>query len=429
MRILVVGGGGREHTLVWKLAQSRHTPELFCAPGNAGTASLATNLSIAADDVEQLSQWCACEKPDLVVVGPEAPLCAGLADRLRRQGVRVFGPGADGARLEGSKAFAKEIMREAGVPTAEAWAFSDANEALAFLANQEDQPWVVKADGLAAGKGVTVCTGRAEANAAVREALEDNRFGDAGARVLIEECLVGEEISVLALIDGHRSVLLPSSQDHKRALDGDKGPNTGGMGAYSPAPVLSDAQWAGLQDLVFAPVLAELARRNIDFCGVLYAGLMVTDAGPKVLEFNTRFGDPETQCVLPRLVCDLVDVLQACVDGALNESMLQVANDACACVVMASEGYPSAYEPGRVVSGLDAVASRNNVVVFHAGTDQADDRVVTSGGRVFGVTGWGSDLAAALQQAYTAISDIHFDGAQYRRDIGAKALAGSAGTM
>lgn len=422
MKILVVGGGGREHALVWKLAQSRHTPDLYCAPGNAGTRALATHVDVAADDVDGLSSWCSEARPDLVVIGPEAPLCLGLADQLRAMGIPVFGPGRDGARLEGSKAFAKQVMQAAGVPTADAWEFSDADEALAFLADR-DQPWVVKADGLAAGKGVTMCADRAEAERAVRDALLDQRFGEAGASVLLEECLVGEEVSVLALVDGRRAVLLPSSQDHKRALDNDEGPNTGGMGAYSPAPVMSDAEWDEVHGLVFAPVLRELQKRGIDFCGVLYAGLMVTDTGPKVLEFNTRFGDPEAQCVLPRLKADLVDVFLACVSGDLDKAQIEVSDEACACIVMASAGYPGSYASGEPISGLDLVDGIDGVQVFHAGTAMKDDLVVTAGGRVLGVTGWGADLADALERAYRAVDGIAFSGVQFRRDIGAKALA------
>lgn len=428
MKILVVGGGGREHALVWKLAQSRHTPDLYCAPGNAGTKVLATQVDLAADDVDGLSSWCRETSPDLVVIGPEAPLCLGLADQLRAMGIPVFGPGRDGARLEGSKAFAKQVMQAAGVPTAEAWEFSDADAALAFLA-ERDQPWVVKADGLAAGKGVTMCANGAEAEQAVREALLDQRFGEAGASVLLEEWLVGEEVSVLALVDGKKAVLLPSSQDHKRALENDEGPNTGGMGAYSPAPVLSNAEWDEVHDLVFAPVLQELQKRGIEFCGVLYAGLMVTDAGPKVLEFNTRFGDPEAQCVLPRLKADLVDVFLACVSGDLDKAQIEVSDEVCACVVMASAGYPGSYRSGAAISGLDLVDGMDGVQVFHAGTAMQDDSVVTAGGRVLGVTGWGCDLADALNRAYRAVDQIAFSGVQFRRDIGGKALARSGRSL
>ncbi len=425
MKVLVVGGGGREHTLVWKMASDACRPALFCAPGNAGTAELATNLPFAAEDLGAIEAWARAERPDLTVIGPEAPLCAGLTDRLEAAGLRVFGPNQAAAQLEGSKVFAKEVMEAAGVPTAWSKAFTDAGAAKAYV-QEVGAPIVIKAEGLAAGKGVTVCSTIEEAAAAIEAAMIGKAFGEAGERILVEECLEGPEASILALVDGEHCVLLASSQDHKRALDGDTGPNTGGMGAYSPAPIVTEALWPVIRSTVFEPTLAELRRRNIVFKGVLYAGLMLTSDGPKVLEFNTRFGDPETQVILPRLAVDLIPLFQACVDGTLAEDALSWREDACVTVVMASGGYPGAYSKGAVIQGLADVAGRKDVVVFHAGTKVAGDKVVTDGGRVLAVTGLGKTLEEALARSYEAAADISFAGGWYRMDIAAKALgAGS----
>ena len=421
VKILVVGNGGREHALVWKLANDSERPELFCAPGNAGTATLATNVSIGAEDVEGLTAWAREQRPDLTVIGPEAPLCAGLTDRLQAEGLRVFGPTQAAARLEGSKAFAKEIMEAAGVPTACSRTFDDVDAALAYV-QQTGAPIVVKADGLAAGKGVLICGTTAEAEDAVRQVMVAQAFGSAGQRVVVEECLDGEEASILALIDGEHVVMLASSQDHKRVFNGDDGPNTGGMGAYSPAPVVTDALWPVIREQVFDRTLAELRKRGIVYSGVLYAGLMMTADGPKVLEFNCRFGDPETQAILPRLSSDLAPALCACADGTLSEDLVTWRPEACVCVVMASGGYPGSYEKGKLIHGLDAADTFDNVVAFHAGTALDDGHVVTSGGRVLGVTALGDDLRGAVSQAYRAVSKIAFDQAQYRTDIAAKAM-------
>lgn len=421
MKILVVGGGGREHTLAWKLANDSRRPEVFCAPGNAGTASVATNVDVGAEDLDALLAWAVEQRPELTVVGPEAPLCAGLADRFADEGLRVFGPSGAAARLEGSKAFAKDVMDAGGVPTAAARSFDNAESALKDLRSRP-LPVVVKADGLAAGKGVTVCAKREEAEAAVQEAMVAGRFGAAGHRVLIEDALEGEEASILALIDGEHSVLLASSQDHKRAYDEDEGPNTGGMGAYSPAPAVTDELWPLIRKQVVDRTLAELRRRGIVYKGVLYAGLMLTDDGPKVLEFNCRFGDPETQAVLPRIRGDLLPCLEACVDGTLSADLLSWRPEPCVCVVAASGGYPGAYEKGKVITGLDRAAALEDVVVFHAGTRNERDNIVTSGGRVLGVTALGNNLWAAVRQAYRAIGEIEFEGIHYRRDIAGRAL-------
>jgi phosphoribosylamine--glycine ligase len=421
MKILVIGGGGREHALLWALARDPRKPTLFCAPGNAGTPALAESVPISAEDVEGLCAWAAAQRPDFTVVGPEAPLCAGLVDRFQALGLRVFGPCREAARLEGSKSFAKEVMAAAGVPTAAAESFTGSAAALAYVRAQNG-PLVVKADGLAAGKGVDVCATPAEAEAAVKRALVDRAHGEAGARVLIEECLVGEEVSMLALVDGERAVLLDSAQDHKRIFDNDEGPNTGGMGAYSPAPAMT-ADWKPvIQEQVFDRVLAELKKRGIVFKGVLYAGLMMTAKGPRVLEFNVRFGDPETQALLPRLATDLLPALEACVDGTLRESHVAWKPAACVSVVAASPGYPGSYPKGAVIRGLAAAAALDDTIVFHAGTALKDGRAVTAGGRVLGITALGSTMSAAVKRAYEAVDRITFDGMQVRRDIAARAL-------
>ena len=421
MNILVVGGGGREHALVWKLAQDSRKPRLFCAPGNAGTADLATNLPIAAEDVAALLTWAKANRPDLTVVGPEAPLCAGLTDALQKEGLRVFGPSQAAAQMEGSKVFAKDVMFAAGVPTAQSRTFTDATEAAAYV-RQLGAPIVIKAEGLAAGKGVTVCATVAEAERAIRESLVDRAFGQAGARVLVEEFLDGEEASLLALVDGEHVVLLSSAQDHKRVFDNDQGPNTGGMGAYSPAPVVTPDLLPFIEREVFGRTLAELRKRGIIYKGVLYAGLMMTKTGPKVLEFNARFGDPETQVILPRLEGDLIPALEACIDGTLSSGHVSWKPQACVCVVMAAGGYPGAYAKGHEIRGLKDAAAVPDAVVFHAGTKLQDGKVATSGGRVLGVTALGGSLQAAVARAYEAVSKIAWTGAQYRKDIAAKAL-------
>lgn len=423
MKILVIGGGGREHALVWKLAQSKSRPELFCAPGNAGTAAAARNIPIRADDVAGLLEWAKKERPELTVIGPEAPLCLGLADAFRAEGLRVFGPCRAAARIEGSKSFAKEIMAAAGVPTAESEVFTDAGAAVAAL-GRFGLPVVIKADGLAAGKGVVIARTRPEAEAAVRSMLEGGAFGAAGAKVLIESFLDGEEASILALVDGERAALLPPAQDHKRALDGDLGPNTGGMGAYSPAPVVTDAMLPEIRDRIILPAVRELARRGIAYRGVLYAGLMVgRDGSVKVLEFNARFGDPETQAVLPRIEGDLLPALMACADGALTDGLVRIRPEAAATVVVAAEGYPGAYEKGMEITGLEAAAAVPGCTVFHAGTRRAEDgRIVTAGGRILAVSALGGDLRAAVGRAYEAVRLIRIPGARFRRDIAHRAF-------
>ena len=421
MKILLVGGGGREHALAWKLAQDDSRPKIYCAPGNAGTAALGVNLELAATDLDGLLRWAKASRPDLVVIGPEAPLCAGLVDRLGAEGIRAFGPNAAAARLEGSKQFAKDILCRAGVPTARSETFDAAAPARAYL-RQHGAPVVIKADGLAAGKGVFVCATMEQAEQALDELLERDALGAAGRTVLVEDYLEGEEASIMALVDGRRAVLLASSQDHKRALDGDRGPNTGGMGAYSPAPVVGEHEWPVLHEQVFQRTLDELARRGVHYRGVLYAGLMFTADGPKVLEFNCRFGDPETQAILPRWEGDLVPALEACATGELDEKMVSWKPDACVSVVLAASGYPGSYRRGDLIEGLDEVEKKKDVVVFHAGTALREERVVTAGGRVLNVTALGADIRSAAERAYAAAARIRFDGMSYRRDIAARAL-------
>jgi phosphoribosylamine--glycine ligase len=421
MKILIIGGGGREHALAWRLARDSRPHELFCAPGNAGTEALATSLPLAAEDLDGLTAWAANARPDLTVIGPEAPLCAGLADQLGTLGLRVFGPTQAAARLEGSKQFAKEVMLAAGVPTARAASFTSAAAALEALA-RFSLPVVVKADGLAAGKGVVICQTRDEAETAIRGMLVDGQFGAAGQLVLLEEFLEGEEASILALVDGERIALLPPAQDHKRVFDGDQGPNTGGMGAYSPAPVVTPALGRDVLERIFKPVVAEMARRGIVYRGVLYAGLMIGPDGPKVLEFNCRFGDPETQAILPRLAGDFAPLLLACATGMLDPADLKINATPCVTVVMAAEGYPGTYAKGREITGLESAAALPDVCVFHAGTARHDGKVVTTGGRVLAVTAWADDMRAAVDRAYQGVAAIHFSGAHFRRDIARRAL-------
>ena len=413
MKVLVLGGGGREHALCWALACNH---EVLCAPGNAGIAEVAQCIDIDPTDTAAVRELAVREGVDLVVVGPEAPLVAGVADTLGVAEVPVFGPSAEAARIEGSKAFAKEVMEAAGVPTAGYWAGTDPEQARGAL---EDfaPPYVVKADGLAAGKGVRICADRVEAEQAITDLMVEQTLGAAGSMVVIEEFLDGPEVSVFGLCDGRDVVMLAPAQDFKRAYDGGEGPNTGGMGAYSPYPLDGEA-FAALKGEVFEPVLAELASRGMPFVGVLYAGLMLTPDGVKVLEFNARFGDPETQVVIPRLRTDLGELLLACATGNIGSApALEWDDRACVTVVLASGGYPGAYDVGAAIKGLTEAAAIGPAVVFHAGTRGEGDDVVTAGGRVLAVTGYGEDIAAARATAYAAADRISFDGLQRRNDI------------
>ncbi len=421
MKILVVGGGGREHTLVWKLRQTPQVKALYCAPGNGGIAQHATCVAISADDIAGLVEFARTQQIDLTVVGPEAPLYAGIVDAFHDAGLRIFGPTARAARIEGSKIFAKELMTHYNVPTALYRIFDNPDEAAEYVA-KVGAPIVIKADGLAAGKGVMVCSTGEEALAAIDRTMRQRAFGDAGNRVLVEKKLVGEEASALAFVSGESFVLMDSSQDHKPVFDGDKGPNTGGMGAYSPAPIVDRLAWERIRTEIFERIVGGMAADGLDFRGVLYAGLMMTDDGPQVLEFNVRFGDPENQVLMPRLEGDLVDVLQSVIDGTLEGTELCWSSSAAVCVVMASGGYPGSYEKGKPITGLEENAADPDVVVFHAGTRLDGDTLVTAGGRVLGVTARGRTLESAIETAYNAVEMISFEGAHYRTDIGAKAL-------
>jgi phosphoribosylamine--glycine ligase len=422
MKVLVIGQGGREHVLAWKLAQSPKVDTVYCAPGNAGTAVDAVNVDISGSDIPALLAFAQDKKIDLTVVGPEAPLVAGLADVFRDAGLKVFGPSKAAAQLEGSKTFSKELMKTAKVPTADYRTFQHAEDALEFIQSRGDQPVVVKADGLAAGKGVFVCSSQAEAEAAVRTIMVDQKFKEAGATVVIEECLEGIETSILAIVDGKTIIPLETSQDHKRAYDGDTGPNTGGMGAYSPAPYVDSDLMDQIIEDILIPTVHTMKRQGIMFSGVLYAGLMLTAQGPKVLEFNVRFGDPEAQPVLMRLKTDLFDILMSAAEGRLDEVPdLEWDHRAAVCVVMAADGYPDSYPKGDEIKGLEEAGQLNDVKVFHAGTTLSQGKVLTNGGRVLGVTALGDNIMTAKLQAYKAVKCIRWNGAWCRKDISDKA--------
>lgn len=422
MKVLVVGNGGREHALVWKLAQSSQVDTVYCAPGNAGTAADGINVPIPATEIGKLRTFAKENAIDLTVVGPEAPLVDGIVDEFVSAGLRVFGPRQNAARLEGSKAFAKDIMRKAGVPTADYRAFTRLEEATAWIDALEEGPLVVKADGLAAGKGVVICDTRAEAKLAAEEMLRHGQFGDAGREIVVEELLVGQETSILAIVDKDTIIPLATSQDHKRALDGDQGLNTGGMGAYSPAPIVTDELMDEIVRRVLVPTVHEMRVQGCPFSGVLYAGLMITKNGPQVLEYNVRFGDPEAQPVLMRLESDLAQVLSLAADGRLAEMEgLQWDTRPAVCVVMASEGYPGDYSKGLLIGGIDDANKLDATHVFHAGTAERDGCVVTSGGRVLGVTAMGDTIQDAKAAAYRAVDCIRWDGCWNRTDISDKA--------
>ncbi len=420
MNVLVIGGGGREHALVWKLSQSKRVTKLFCAPGNAGIARQAECVPLAATDIEQLAKFAAKQKIDFTVVGPEGPLCDGIVDVFEAKGLRIFGPNKRAAQLEGSKVFCKQVLQKAGVPTGRAEVFDSAPKARAYV-HKCGAPIVVKADGLAAGKGVVVAESVAEAEQAIGDMMERKIFGEAGQRILLEECLRGEEASLMALVDGKTFRVLASAQDHKRVYDADAGPNTGGMGAYSPTPSVTKKHAAAIQR-IFEGTIAALQAQGIAYRGVLYAGLMLTAEGPKVIEFNARFGDPETQVVVPRLEGDLLETLEATAAGRLDEVTLRWKRDAAVCVVLAAGGYPGSYQRGQPISGLPEAEALEGVSVFHAGTRATNGKIVTDGGRVLGVTALGANIAAAVERVYAAVGRIRFDGAHYRRDIAARAL-------
>ena len=422
MRILVIGSGGREHALVWKLRESARMEEIYCAPGNAGIAQEAECVAVDASSPAALAELANSLKPDLTVVGPEAPLVAGVVDEFERAGRAIIGPSKSGARLEGSKIFAKEFMTRHGVPTAR-FAVADTFEQAVVALPRFPGPVVIKADGLAAGKGVVIARDREEAEGALDDFMRRGSLGAAGERVVIEECLSGEEMSFIVLTDGRGLLELAPTADHKRLLDGDQGPNTGGMGAYSDDSILNQTLRDGILAAIVRPTLRGLAADGISFRGFLYFGLMLTPSGPKVLEYNVRLGDPEAQPILMRLRSDFVDLLLAVRDGALGPMEAHWTPNPAVCVVLASEGYPGKPVTGREVTGYDAAESLGGVKVFHAGTKVEDHKLVTAGGRVLGVTAAGEDLPAAIQRVYAAVEKIHFEGRQFRRDIGARALA------
>lgn len=422
MRVLIVGGGGREHALAWKLKQSPRVDQLYCAPGNAGIAELAQCVNIGGTELNRLLAFAREQKIDLTVVGPEAPLAAGIVDAFQRAELPIFGPVQAAARLEASKSFAKTLMHKYRIPTAESRTFTDAEAAIAYI-REKGAPLVVKADGLASGKGVVVAQTVAEAEQAVEGMLLKKEFGPAGARVIVEEYLTGEEVSVLAFTDGNTVVPLVPAQDHKAAYDGDQGPNTGGMGAYAPAPVLTPELLKQVEREILQPTIDGLRQEGLLYRGVLYAGLMLTAEGPKVLEYNVRFGDPECQVILPCLQSDLLEIMLAVIHGELAGQTVTWHDRHAACVVMASAGYPGPYQTGKIITGLDQAAALPEVCVFHAGTATQGKNVVTAGGRVLAVTAWGETLQAALAKAYRGVSAIHFDGAHYRTDIAHRAKA------
>lgn len=421
MKILVVGGGGREHALVWKMAQSPLVDKIYCAPGNPGMNELVETVHLAVDNIDGLCDFAKNQEVDLTVVGPELPLTLGIVDRFKAEGLAIFGPSKAAAQIEGSKGFSKDLMAKYGIKTAAYASFSDRDAAVAYI-REQGAPIVVKVDGLAAGKGVILAQSEQEAIDAVDDILVKRIFGDAGEAVVVEEFLTGEEASFFAFTDGQNILPLASAQDHKQIFDGDKGPNTGGMGAYSPAPVVTDVLYDRIVKEVVQPTIDGMAAEGCPYCGILFIGLMIENDDFKVLEYNARFGDPEAQPLLSRMKSDVVPVLLDCARGELTTEALEWHDRAAVCVVMASSGYPGSYPKGDVISGIDEANAVDGVRVFHAGTALEDGKIVTAGGRVLGVTGWGDDVAAAIKKAYEGVDKISWQGAQIRTDIGQKAL-------
>lgn len=419
MNILVVGSGGREHAIVWTIAQSMKANKIYCAPGNGGIADIAECLPINATDIEGMVQAAKDYKIDLVVVAPDDPLAKGMVDAMTKAGIRAFGPTAEAARIEASKAFSKEFMEKYGIPTANYALFSESDEALEYLKKQK-YPLVVKADGLALGKGVIICKNQKEAEDAVNSIMIENNFGEAGKQVVIEEFLTGTEVSILSFTDGKTLSIMPASQDHKRAMDDDKGLNTGGMGTFSPSRVYTPELAQICMEKIYLPTINALNREGITFKGILYFGLILTDEGPKVLEYNARFGDPETQVVLPTLETDLVDIFEAVIDGTLDKINIEWSDAACVCVIMASGGYPENYKKGYEIKGIEQAELDSNIIVFHSGTKKENGKYYTNGGRVLGVTAIDKDLKHARERAYKAVEKIQFQDAHYRKDIGVK---------
>ena len=418
MRVLILGSGGREHALAWKIAQSPKVNKIYCAPGNAGTASVAENIDISPDNIQALLNFALIKGIGLTVVGPEQPLVKGIADSFEESGLRLFGPSQRAAEIEGSKVFCKDLMKKYGIPTARYESFNSLDQVKLFT--KEDEPVVVKASGLASGKGVVLCRNGKEARSAIQSIMQGKVFGNAGDQVVIEEFLTGQEVSLLAFTDGKTILPLESAQDHKAAFDDDKGPNTGGMGAYSPAPIFTDELKKKVVDEIMIPTVRAMAKEGRYYRGILYAGLMLTESGPKVLEFNARFGDPETQPIMMRIKNDIVPIFEACIDGTLATQTLQWKPESTVCVVMAAKGYPGSYEKGNEISGLN-LDENQQAMVFHAGTKLDNGKVLTNGGRVLGVTALGLNINQAIKNAYSVVDKIKWDGIHFRKDIGSKA--------
>ena len=418
MRVLILGSGGREHALAWKIAQSPKVNKIYCAPGNAGTASVAENIDISPDNIQALLNFALIKGIGLTVVGPEQPLVKGIADSFEESGLRLFGPSQRAAEIEGSKVFCKDLMKKYGIPTARYESFNSLDQVKLFT--KEDEPVVVKASGLASGKGVVLCRNGKEARSAIQSIMQGKVFGNAGDQVVIEEFLTGQEVSLLAFTDGKTILPLESAQDHKAAFDDDKGPNTGGMGAYSPAPIFTDELKKKVVDEIMIPTVRAMAKEGRFYRGILYAGLMLTESGPKVLEFNARFGDPETQPIMMRIKNDIVPIFEACIDGTLATQTLQWKPESTVCVVMAAKGYPGSYEKGNEITGLN-LNENQQAMVFHAGTKLDNGKVLTNGGRVLGVTALGLNINQAIKNAYSVVDKIKWDGIHFRKDIGSKA--------
>lgn len=421
MKVLVIGSGGREHTLVWKITQSPKVSQIYCTPGNAGISRLAQCVNIDADSIEKLVDFAKKEKIDLTVVGPELPLSQGIVNEFNKQGLRIFGPTKEATEIESSKVFSKFLLKKYNIPTANYQVFQNSEKALAYI-QQQTFPLVIKADGLAAGKGVFIVENLVQARDALNTLMDEKQFGDAGRQVIIEEFLEGEEVSILAFCDGKTVIPMVSSQDHKKIFDNDQGPNTGGMGAYSPVPFYPDEFEKRVLEEILKPTVKGLQNEGKEYKGVLYAGLILTKEGPKVLEFNARFGDPENQVILPRLKTDLIDILNAVIDSTLHKINIQWEDNAAVCVVVASGGYPGKYQKGKVISGLERLEKMKNMIAFHAGTKFQDNQVITSGGRVLGITAWDDTISKAKEKAYQAVKEIYFEDMYYRKDIATKAI-------
>jgi len=421
MKVLVIGSGGREHTLIWKIIQSPKVSQVYCAPGNAGISRLARCIDIDVGNIDKLVDFAQKEKIDLTVVGPELPLSQGIVNEFNKQGLRIFGPSKEAAEIESSKVFSKRLMKKHNIPTANYEIFQNSEKAFEYI-KQQTFPLVIKADGLAAGKGVFIVKNLNQARDALNTLMEGKKFGEAGRQVVIEEFLEGEEVSILAFCDGKTVIPMVPSQDHKKIFDNDQGPNTGGMGAYSPVPFYPDELEKRVLEEILKPTVKGLQREGKEYKGVLYAGLILTKEGLKVLEFNARFGDPETQVILPRLKTDLIDILNAVIDSTLHKINIQWEDNAAVCVVVASGGYPGKYQKGKVISGLERLEKMKDVIAFHAGTKFQDGEIITSGGRVLGITAWDDTISKAKERAYKAVKEIYFEDMYYRKDIAAKAI-------